>query len=120
MTGELPRWRELAEAVSDHVLGYEYGHKKLSVVNLERHTHEIGRNHRSTRPGSYYLLRTRLCRLVYLALQARIDKGALLERSRHLLLPPPLDDVLLRTRLLSRLVTFGRDAPRRTGVAAAR
>ena len=119
MTGEFPRWRELAEAVSDHVLGYEYGHKELSVVNLERHTHEVGRNHRSSRPGSYHLLRTRLCRLVNLALQARVDEGSLLERSCHLLLPPPLDDVLLRTRLLPRLVTFGRDAPRRTGVTAA-
>ncbi len=120
MTGEFPRRRELAEAVADHVLGYKYWNKELSVVNVERHTHEFGRNHRSARPGSYHLLRTRLCRLLYLALQARIDEGALLERSRHLLLPPPLDDVLLRTRLLARLVTLGRDAPRRTRVTTAR
>ncbi len=119
MTGEFPRWRELAGAVPDHVLGYEYGHKKLPVVNLESHAHEIGRNHRSTRPGSYHLLRTRLRRIVYLSLQARIDEGSLFERSRHLFLPPPLDDVLLRTRLLARLVTLGRDPPGRTGVTTA-
>src|SRR5688572_27138671 len=42
---------ELAELVTDHVLGHEHGHELAAVVHRERHPDEFGRDGRAARPG---------------------------------------------------------------------
>ena len=96
VTGELPRRRKLAESMPDHVLGHEDRDEELPVVHVEGEPHELRRDHRAPRPGADHLLRAGLSAApVDLALQARVDERALLQRARHLLLPPPLHDVLV-------------------------
>src|SRR5215510_8262869 len=75
---ELPRRRELAEAMSHHVLGDEHGDEELAVVDVEREAHELRRDHRAPRPGPHHLLGAGAEHAVDLALEAGVDVGALL------------------------------------------
>ena len=43
--------RKLAKLVSDHVLGDVHRDELVAVVDCDGLTHEIGRNHRSSRPS---------------------------------------------------------------------
>lgn len=51
MTTEVTRRSELAEFVSDHVFSYVNGNKLISVVDSDRLTNEVRRNHTCSRPG---------------------------------------------------------------------
>lgn len=50
MTTEVTRRGELAEFVTDHVLSYVNGNKLISVVDSDRLTYEVRRNHACSRP----------------------------------------------------------------------
>ena len=45
------RGRKFAEAMTDHVFGYEHRGENLAVMNVKSDADEVGRNHRAARPG---------------------------------------------------------------------
>ena len=44
-------WRELTEAVANHVFGNEHGIENLAIVHVESQTDKIGGDHRPSGPG---------------------------------------------------------------------
>jgi hypothetical protein len=58
------RGRKLTELVTDHVLRYENGDKNFAVVDHEGMADEIGRHHRTARPGLDRFLYPRRIHLV--------------------------------------------------------
>ena len=48
---ERARQREFAEPMADHVFGDEHRVENLAVMDVEGQPHEIGRDHRTPRPG---------------------------------------------------------------------
>ena len=56
--------RKFAELMTDHVLGYENGMKRLSVVHQKRVADKVRRHHRAPRPGLDRFLRARAVHLV--------------------------------------------------------
>lgn len=65
---------ELAELVTNHVLGNVHGDKRLAVVDAERVPDEIGGNRRATGPGLDRLLGAGLHRLLDFLEQVVIDE----------------------------------------------
>lgn len=51
MTAEVARRSELAEFMTDHILGYIDRNELVSVVDGDRLTDEIRRNHTCSRPS---------------------------------------------------------------------
>ena len=51
MTTEIARGGELAELVTHHVLSDVNGNELVSVVDSDRLTYEVRRNHACSRPG---------------------------------------------------------------------
>src|SRR5260370_13740545 len=116
MAAEVPRRRELAQPVADHVLADEHRHVLTAVVDANGVADHVGIDDRGARPGADHLLLARQVQLVDLGLQRCADERALLGRSTHLLLSSLLlsaaDDQLVRGLLrLARAVAERRLAP---------
>src|SRR5581483_245445 len=75
---EVPRRRELAQPVSDHVLADEYGHVLAPVVHRDRVPDHVGIDDRRSRPGLDDLLVARLVHLLDLLSERRADERPLL------------------------------------------
>src|SRR3954469_22892779 len=71
---------ELAEAMSDHVLGHVDRDMLLAVVDRDRVADERREDHGGARPGLHDLLLVALVHLVDPPLEAELDEGALLDR----------------------------------------
>ena len=74
MTTEVTRRGELAEFVTDHVLSYVNGNKLISVVDSDRLTNEVRRNHTCSRPCLDDSLLVTLGLSDYFRLQLGVDE----------------------------------------------
>src|SRR5262245_39374449 len=97
---ELPRGRELAELVPDHVLRDVDGDELLAVVDGQRVPHHLGEDRRAARPRLDDLAVVGRVHGLDLLDEVLVDEGALLERSCHgylrLLMMKPWVRLLLR------------------------
>src|SRR6478736_1057292 len=75
---------ELAEAMTDHVLGHVDRDVLLAVVDGDRVPDEGREDHRRPRPGLDDLLLVAPVHLLDPPLEAELDERALLDRTRHL------------------------------------
>src|SRR5712691_5184085 len=110
------RQRELAELVSDHVLGDVHGDVLLAVMDGDRQPDEIREDRRAPRPGLDRALLVRGARRVDLFHQVVVHEWTLLDRASHglalvSLLVPELDDHAARALVLARLVALGQHPP---------
>src|SRR6266568_7782234 len=78
MAAEMPRGRELAQPVADHVLADEHGHVLAAVVHRDGVPDHLGIDDGCARPGADHLLVARQVHLLDLRAQARADERALL------------------------------------------
>src|SRR5580700_4050229 len=76
---EQSRRRELAQLVTDHVLGDEHRNVLPAVVDRERESDHVGDHHRTTRPGLDRTTIALLRRGLHLLRQVQIDKRAFLQ-----------------------------------------
>src|SRR5690606_26208493 len=83
VTVEGPRRSELAQLVSDHVLGDEHGHELAAVVYREREADRFGEDRRPPRPRLDHLLRLSGRRFLDLLEQVAVDERPLLDTARH-------------------------------------
>jgi len=67
---------ELAKLVTYHVLGNINRDELVTIVHCKGVSHEVGRNHRSARPGLDHSLLSTLIHGVNLLLQFHADKWA--------------------------------------------
>src|ERR671936_3047534 len=124
MTAERPGRRELAELVTDHLLGDEHRHVLAAVVHRDRVSDHLREDRRRTRPGADHSLLVRRVHRLDAAHQPLLDERALLARSAHLALflpaAPAADDQLVRFLVLSpSTLAERRHAPRRHRVTPA-
>src|SRR5882672_7735486 len=98
MAGEGAGRRELAELVSDHLLGDVDRDEFPAVVDAERQTDELRQDRRAPRPGLDHFAAHGLARLLGLLDQAALDKGSLPNRTCHCL--SPRQRVALRRRMM--------------------
>src|SRR5213594_4411564 len=110
------RQRELAELVSDHVLGDVYWDVLLAVMDGDGQPDEIREDRRAPRPGLDGALLVRSSRRVDLFHQMVVHEGTLLDRASHglalvSLLVPELDDHAARALVLAGLVALGQHPP---------
>ena len=75
---EHARGRKFAELMTDHVLGYENGIKRLSVMHQKRVADKIRRHHRAPRPRFDRFFHARTVHLVDLLQKMRLDEGSFL------------------------------------------
>src|SRR5574343_146639 len=85
VTLERPGQRELAELVTDHILGDEHRNMLLAIVDRNRQADELGEDRRTTRPGLDRALVAGGANCFDLVDQMRINKRALFERTSHFL-----------------------------------
>src|SRR5690349_11629901 len=116
---EHARGNELAELVADHVLGHVDRDELVAVVHGERVPDELGQDRAAARPRLEDALLARTIHALDLLHQAVDDVRTLLDRTCHLLLPPPFDPLLARL-VAARLVALRRLAPGGARVTAAR
>src|SRR5262245_28087582 len=91
MAVERARGRELAELVTDGVLGDEHGDELPTVVDREREPDHVGRDGRAARPGLHDPLLAGLDHRPHLLQEVEVDEGTFLHRSCHVgLLPSDL------------------------------
>src|SRR5690606_18351059 len=69
--------RELAELVTDHVLGDQHRDELLAVVDAEREADELRQDGRPPRPCPDHLVAARLARLLGLLQQIAVDERSL-------------------------------------------
>src|SRR6266550_7220098 len=118
--------RELAELVSDHLLGDVHRDEFLAVVDAERQPDELRQDRRAPRPGPDHFAAHGLARLLGLLDQAALHEGTFPNGTCHCPISSSArrataaDDVLVRRLVLAGLLALGRLAPRRDRVAAAR
>src|SRR5712691_5459866 len=110
------RQRELAELVSDHVLGDVYGDVLLAVMDGDRQPDEIREDGRAPRPRLDRALLVGGARRADLFHQVVVHEWTLLDRASHglalvSLLVPELDDHAARALVLARLVALGEHPP---------
>src|SRR6516162_1007293 len=119
--------RELAELVTDHVLGDQHGDEFVAIIDAESKSDELRKDRRSTRPRPDHLIASGPARFLSLLEKVTVDKrpfpngacqGAL--RTRRLTLVPAPDDQSIRRLVVPGLLALGRLAPRRDRMAAAR
>src|SRR3954453_20402351 len=84
---EVPRGRELAQFVADHVFGAVDRHVAPAVVDADRVPHELGEDRAVPRPGLQDFFAAVHVEKLHLTQQLRIDVPALLCRSTHYFLP---------------------------------
>src|SRR5437773_3205735 len=85
MRAERPRRRELAQAVTDHVLRDEDRHVTATVVHGDRVADHRREHERCARPGLDHLLLVARVELLDLLLERVVDERALPDRAGHLL-----------------------------------
>ena len=73
------RGRELAQAVTHHVLGHVDRNVLLAVIDCDRVADEVGEDDRLARPGLDDLLLVALVHVLDAALQPLLDEPALLD-----------------------------------------
>jgi hypothetical protein len=76
---EGPRRRELAQLVTDHVLGREHRDELPPVVHGERQPEHLGDDRRAARPGLEDLLGLQPLHLDHLLPQVGVDERAFLD-----------------------------------------
>src|SRR6266508_2056893 len=79
---------ELAELVPDHGLGDVDGHVLATVMDGDGVADHVGDHRGATRPGLHHSLLALGVEVVDLLEKVIVDKGALLQRTRHCMLPP--------------------------------
>src|SRR5512133_40551 len=84
MRAERPRWSELAELVTDHLLGHEDGDMLAAVVDRDRVPDHLGKDRRGAGPGADHVLRARGVHRLDAVEQALFDERALLGATAHL------------------------------------
>src|SRR5271169_5516671 len=123
MAIEDPGRRELAEFVTDHILGHQHRNKLVAVVDAEGQADELRQNGRAPRPGLDDLLASRIARLLRLLQEIAVDERTFPNRTRHssalLLLEAPAHDQLARGLVLARALALGLNTPRRHRMAPA-
>src|SRR5918996_1836235 len=77
------RGRELAQFVSDHLLGHEHRHVLAAVVHGDRMADHLGEDRRRAGPRSHHPLRARSVHVLDARHQATLDERPLLRRSTH-------------------------------------
>src|SRR5581483_8083640 len=83
VTAEQPGRRELAELVTDHVLGHVHGNELVAVVHRERVPDEV-RDHRArARPRLHDTLLVARVHRADLLHEAVVDVGSFMYASRH-------------------------------------
>src|SRR4029453_7263418 len=123
---EGPRRRELAELVTDHLLGDVHRDELPAVVDAERQADELRQDRRAPRPGLDHFAAHGLARLLGLLDEAPFDEGTLPNGTCHCAVSSSArrataaDDELVRRLVLAGLLALGRLAPRGDRVAAAR
>src|SRR5512146_1447829 len=125
MPTEGPRRRELAELVTDHLLGDEDRHVLAAVVDGDRVADHLGEDRRGARPGADHVLLARLVHRLDPAHQPLLHERPLLRTATHLAATllaaaTAADDQLVRFLVLAAgALAEGRHAPRGDRVAAA-
>src|SRR5687767_8758380 len=76
---EGPRRRELAQLVTDHLLGDEHRDELLAVMDGERMTDHVRRDHRSARPRLDDRLLSRIVHLPHPVFEVRVHERTLLQ-----------------------------------------
>src|SRR6185436_18893556 len=125
MAAERPGGGELAEAMSDHVLGDEDGHVLAAVVDRDGVPDEVREDHGRARPGLDDLPLVPLVHALHADEKPLLDERSLLDRTRHALAPLALpmaaaDDQPPGGLRATRAVAQGGLAPRRLGRHAGR
>src|SRR5260221_7386181 len=127
MRFERARGRELAELVTDHVLGHQYGYMQTAVMHGDGQTNHIGDDHGAPRPSldrsAIILLTGRL----HLLGQVQIHERAFLERTRHCDISSLLESFVLAALndhavsplVVARLLTLCLQTPRAHGMRVA-
>src|SRR5512146_751031 len=125
MPTEGPRRRELAELVTDHLLGDEDRHVLAAVVDGDRVADHLGEDRRGARPGADHVLLARLVHRLDPAHQPLFHERPLLRTAAHLAAAllaaaTAADDQLVRFLVLAAgALAERRHAPRGDRVAAA-
>src|SRR5215510_2700279 len=88
----VPRRREFAELVADHVLAHQHGRELLAVVNLEREADELRHDGGAARPRLDGLAAAAAGGLLGLGQQITVDERAFPDRTRHLVSSPSWSD----------------------------
>src|SRR5215471_20537072 len=83
MAVEGARRRELAELVTDHLLGHQHRDVLLAVVDPEHQADELRQDGRAPAPDLDHLVATRRARGFCLLEQIAVDERALPDRTRH-------------------------------------
>src|SRR3954463_15164402 len=125
MAAERPGRGELAEAMSDHVLGDEHGHVLAAVVDRHRVPDEVREDHGRARPGLHDLALVPLVHALHADEKPLLDERSLLDRTRHALAPLALpmaaaDDQPAGGVRATRAIAHGGLPPRRLGRHAGR
>src|ERR671935_2627542 len=84
MTAERPGRRELAELVTDHLLGDEHRHVLAAVVHRDRVSDHLREDRRGPRPGADHPLLVRRVHRLDAAHQPPLDERPLLRAPAHL------------------------------------
>src|SRR5471032_2746914 len=87
MRGEGAGRRELAELVTDHLLGDVHRDELLAIVDAERQTDELRQDRRAARPGLDHFAANVRARLLDLLDQAAFYEGTLPDGTCHFLSP---------------------------------
>ena len=77
MTAEGPGRRELTELVTNHIFRHKDGQEGVSVVDQERHPHELRGHRRTPRPRLDRLAVIRLLRFLDLDQEVLVNKRSL-------------------------------------------
>src|SRR3982750_348019 len=127
MTVESARRRELAEFVTDHLLGHLHRDVLVAIADAEQQSDELRQNGRAAAPDPGHLVPTRSARSLCLLEQIAVDERTFPNRTRHGAWPLLLladvaarHDEFLGALVAARLLAFGRLAPRRHRMASAR
>src|SRR5262245_15398668 len=83
MAVEGARRRELAELVTDHLLGHQHRDMLLAVVDTERQPDELRQDRRAPAPDPDHLVATRRARGFRFLEQIAVDERAFPDRTRH-------------------------------------
>src|SRR5262245_60431783 len=126
VTAEVTRRSELAELVTDHVLGDVDRDVAAPVVHSDRVADHLREDRRVARPGLEDALLAAAVHGLDARQQLRVDVWPLLQRSRHgrissglPALAPPHDQPVRRLLVLASLDAVGRLAPARLGTGQA-
>src|SRR5262249_45707815 len=80
---EGPGRRKFSQPMADHVFGDEHGIKHLAVMHVEGEADEIGRDHRTPRPGLDRSLGLGVLGLNDFFHEMAIDERAFFDRASH-------------------------------------